>query len=110
MKEYRRDIRRFLARERETYPTAPAGYFDPFATQLLESFRERTISHRHEDILANFPEAAAVKGLDNSWNASAACIYGNWLRYMISRKAETVAFAPVAAFSGQSQRNSSRVS
>jgi homoserine O-succinyltransferase/O-acetyltransferase len=110
LKEYRRDIRRFLARERETYPTAPAGYFDTFATQLLDSFREHAISHRHEDIIEHFPEAAAVKGLDNSWNASATCIYSNWLHYVISRKAETVAFAPVAAFSGQSQRNSSRVS
>ncbi len=35
LKEYRRDIKRYLRRERETYPTMPAGYFHANANQLL---------------------------------------------------------------------------
>ena len=33
--EYRRDIRRFLDRERELYPSMPQGYFDEDALRLL---------------------------------------------------------------------------
>ena len=39
LKEYRRDIRRFLKRERETYPTMPEGYFDAEAARALADFR-----------------------------------------------------------------------
>jgi len=38
LKEYRRDIRRYLTRERETYPTEPRGYFDAEATRILNEF------------------------------------------------------------------------
>ncbi len=44
LKEYRRDIKRFLRRERETYPTMPHGYFDTTASKLLSDFREKVIS------------------------------------------------------------------
>jgi homoserine O-succinyltransferase/O-acetyltransferase len=96
LKEYRRDIKRFLRQERETYPTAPAGYFDAAATQLLNEFRAAAIADRREDIAASFPEAVVVGGLQNSWHASAACVYRNWLQYLESRKTETPAFAAMA--------------
>ena len=38
LKEYRRDIKRFLRRERETYPSMPKGYFDAAATRFLRRF------------------------------------------------------------------------
>ncbi|MGH9344101.1 MAG: homoserine O-acetyltransferase/O-succinyltransferase family protein, partial [Terriglobia bacterium] len=40
LKEYRRDVRRFLNHERETYPSMPEGYFDADAAKLLADFRE----------------------------------------------------------------------
>jgi len=110
LKEYRRDIKRFLARERETYPTMPAGYFGSTSTHLLSAFREKALSSRREEIMDFFPEAAVVNGLQNGWHASATCIYRNWLQYVISRKADTAAFAQVAAFSSQVQRNPYTVS
>jgi homoserine O-succinyltransferase/O-acetyltransferase len=45
-KEYRRDVKRFLRGERETYPSMPKGYFDPAAIGLLTCFREKALSHR----------------------------------------------------------------
>jgi homoserine O-succinyltransferase len=96
LKEYRRDIKRFLRQERETYPTAPAGYFDAAATQLLNDFRDTAIADRREDIAASFPEAAVVGGLQNSWHSSATCVYRNWLQYLESRRTETTAFAAMA--------------
>ena len=100
LKEYRRDIKRFLRQERETYPTMPAGYFDESATQVLNEFRETAIADRREDVAASFPETAVVKGLQNTWQPSAICIYRNWLQYLESRKAETPVFAAMTRAAG----------
>jgi len=109
MKEYRRDIRRFLNRERETYPSMPRGYFDEAATSLLANFRERALSDPREEVMAAFPEAAIVNTLQNGWQTSAICVYRNWLEYLKSRKAETSAFLAVAAFPDPIQRKRSAV-
>lgn len=100
LKEYRRDIKRFLRQERETYPTMPAGYFDESAAQLLNDFRETAIADRREDITASFPETAVMNGLRNTWQSSAICIYRNWLQYLESRKAETPVLAAMTRVAG----------
>jgi homoserine O-succinyltransferase len=98
LKEYRRDIKRFLREERETDPPMPAGYFDAAAIRLLNDFRETAIADRREDIATSFPEAAVVGSLQNSWHSSAICIYRNWLQYLESRKTETPTFAAMDRF------------
>jgi homoserine O-succinyltransferase len=110
LKEYRRDIKRFLRQERETYPTMPAGYFDESATQLLTDFRENALADRREDVAASFPDAAVVPGLQNTWRLSAGSVYCNWLRYIGSRKVDPLAIAPVTALYGQPQRKPSAAS
>ena len=95
LKEYRRDIKRFLRRERDTYPSMPRGYFDVTAAKLLSDFRENVLSHPQEELLAAFPEAAVVDTLRNMWQPSATSVYHNWLQYLASRRADTFAFAPL---------------
>jgi homoserine O-succinyltransferase/O-acetyltransferase len=104
MKEYRRDIRRFLRRERETYPSMPHGYFDATATKLLTEFREKALSRSSEEVVMLFPESAIAGTLLNTWRATATRIYHNWLQYVVSQKADASVFAAMAAFSGQVQR------
>lgn len=87
LKEYRRDVRRFLGRERETYPAMPQGYFDAHATRLLNTFRASAVLRPDEHLLSVFPEAAVGRTLQNTWNSSASCMYRNWLQYLASRKA-----------------------
>jgi len=96
LKEYRRDIRRFLRRERETYPSMPHGYFGAEATKLLSDFQEAALANPGEEIMAAFPETALVGTLQNTWRSSAACIYGNWLQYVRSRKAEISTFPVIS--------------
>ena len=55
-KEYRRDIKRFLRRERESYPTMPQGYFDAPAAKLLAEFQQAALANPREEQLAFFPE------------------------------------------------------
>jgi homoserine O-succinyltransferase/O-acetyltransferase len=93
LKEYRRDIRRFLKLERATYPSLPQGYFDAAGCELLSDFRKAAEPHPREEILADFPEAGLVDSLQNTWQTSAAHIYRNWLQYLLSKKATT---SPVA--------------
>jgi homoserine O-succinyltransferase len=91
LKEFRRDVRRFLRRERETYPSMPVDYFDGPATRLLVNFQTRVLDDPREELLADFPHAAVAVGLQNTWHDSAVRVYRNWLRYVILRKAETSA-------------------
>ena len=91
MKEYRRDIKRFLRGERETYPTMPYGYFDAAASEALETYREIALTDRREDVIESFPESVS-KTLQHSWHSSAVGVYRNWLRYMVGRKAERPTF------------------
>ena len=100
LKEYRRDIKRFLRRERDTYPTMPAGYFDESASHLLNDFRETAMSDRREDIAAAFPDTAVAEGLQSTWHSSASCVYRAWLQYLESRKMKTPAFAALARVAG----------
>ena len=90
-KEYRRDLRRFLTGERKTYPYVPQGYFDAAATQMLAEFREKALSHPRGELLTDFPEAAVTANLKKTWSSAAACVYRNWLHYMVWRKADASA-------------------
>jgi homoserine O-succinyltransferase len=107
LKEYRRDIKRFLRRERETYPSMPKGYFDRAAATLLTDFREVVLSDRREELMEGFPEASLVDGLQKTWESSAVSIYRNWLQYVVSKKADRSAFPAVAAVYHQTSRKRS---
>jgi homoserine O-succinyltransferase/O-acetyltransferase len=109
LKEYRRDIKRFLRLERETYPSMPKGYFDAAAARLLTDFRDAVLFDRREELMESFPEAAAVGGLRNTWHSSAMSIYRNWLRYVVTRKADVAAFPAIAAVYHQTSRKRSAV-
>lgn len=105
-KEYRRDIKRFLRGERETYPTMPHGYFDEPAAETLEAFQEQAIADRREEVMQSFPESLA-KALQNRWHASAVMIYGNWLQYLASEKARNAVFpALTTTYSGAREKRS----
>jgi homoserine O-succinyltransferase len=85
--EYRRDIGRFLRRERETYPPMPQGYFDAETADRLIAVREQALSDRREERLADFPTALLASRVANTWRATAAGIYRNWLLYVRAQKA-----------------------
>lgn len=96
LREYRRDVRRFLRQERETYPTMPHGYFDTAATKLLTEFQETALAHPREEQMVFFPEAVIAESLRNTWQSTATSVYRNWLQYVLARKNEKSAFAAMA--------------
>jgi len=88
LKEYRRDIKRYLRRERETYPLVPLRYFNEDGNKLLENFRRRAMADRREEIAESFPESDVAYTLQNRWLEPATRIYANWLHNLTSKKEE----------------------
>src|SRR5580658_3075836 len=93
LKEYRRDIKRFLRNERETYPSMPKGYFNSPTAKLMTKFRAAVMAHPREEHLLFFPEALVVESLQNAWRSSAIGVYRNWLQQLFSQKSVKSAFA-----------------
>ena len=71
LKEYRRDVRRFLRGERQTYPSMPLGYFDVPTIGVLSHFQNSAVANPSEDLMVQFPMAFAVQSLHNTWQQSA---------------------------------------
>jgi homoserine O-succinyltransferase len=104
-KEYRRDIRRFLRGERETYPLQPQGYFDRAASEVFAKFRETALVSKSEEIMASFPESVAVR-LRNGWRSSAISIYRQWLQYIGSERTVAGLFPAMFSRYGNAQGKS----
>jgi homoserine O-succinyltransferase len=92
---HRRDIKRYLRHERDTYPTAPIGYFGEEATNRLTDFQRDAMANRNEDAMQDFPEAFLTSSLQNGWRASAVKVYQNWLGIISEKKSEMFSYAPV---------------
>ena len=86
LREYRRDIDRFLAGERDDYPEMPSGYFDAATAQELTTFRERALRDRRSGLLVDFPMAMAEANLAHSWREHAVSIFANWLGHLAEQR------------------------
>jgi homoserine O-succinyltransferase/O-acetyltransferase len=86
LREYRRDISRFLAGVSVDYPEMPCGYFGDVATAAMMAFRAQALRRREKALIAEFPMALAQQNLLGSWQAAASRLYANWLSYLVERK------------------------
>jgi homoserine O-succinyltransferase len=84
--EYRRDVGRYLSRERDTYPSTPEGYCDQNIADVFTKLRDRALSDRRKELLEDFPTALVEKGITNTWHPVAARLYGNWMAYLYAQK------------------------
>jgi homoserine O-succinyltransferase/O-acetyltransferase len=91
MLEYRRDIGRFLRGERDSYPLMPRGYFAGDLAKALTELEQRALVDRREELLAQFPTAAAAGTVTNRWRSAATRLYRNWLRYIGAERARAPA-------------------
>lgn len=88
VREYRRDIGRFLKGQREHYPAMPQELFNDEAMAIANEFRARALVDRRNDLIGSFPMSVLEVGLKSTWRISAIAIYKNWIRYLRARKAE----------------------
>jgi homoserine O-succinyltransferase len=92
--EYRRDVGRYLRRERENYPSAPEGYFDRNTADCLAVIRERAFSHPCEELLADLSSVRPAAGIANAWHPVASGLYMNWLAYISEQKVRSLRERP----------------
>jgi homoserine O-succinyltransferase len=88
LREYRRDAGRYLRHETEKYPSIPYRYFDPDTENVLAALRERAMSSRSKEGLANVAAALEKVRVKKTWRETATHIYRNWLEYICERKDE----------------------
>jgi len=86
MREYRRDVGRYLRHEAETYPLLPRGYFDRSTERALSALREEAMSRRGEELFAGVGNALEAARIKNTWRRTAELIYRNWLQHISARK------------------------
>ena len=80
MKEYKREVGRFLNGHVSNYPPVPFGYFDSWSCTLLDEYR----AHIEYSVTTNtrppvFPEHLLIPRLQNTWHDSGEALVGNWL-------------------------------
>jgi len=96
LREYRRDISRFLNGEAATYPSMPRGYFDAGTERvLLELGKGDAGSHR--EALKFIDSMAPVIAREKSWGSAALMLYTNWFTEIQTKKRAVVQAANAAS-------------
>src|SRR5215470_2242087 len=93
--EYRRDVRRFLRSERETYPSLPRNYFDEDATRRLDAFGLRALADRLAAPIETFP-TLPEQALRAPWRPAAKRLMTNWLGQFTAPKPQPSKTATLA--------------
>ena len=80
LKEYKREVGRYICGELNNYPPLPENYLTLLSTAILEEYREWVIAARRSGTEPPvFPEDLLVPTLDNTWHDSAEAIISNWI-------------------------------
>lgn len=80
LKEYKREVLRYLNKEREDYPPLPDNTFSDPAVSRVETFRGRVLSRNGGvGLIEEFPEDALTKEMRHSWKDVSRQMFQNWL-------------------------------
>ena len=80
LKEYKREVGRYINGELNEYPPFPENYFSLQLKAILNEYRERVIKSTEMSLAApDFPEHLTVPVLDNTWHDSAEAVLNNWV-------------------------------
>ncbi len=80
LKEYKREVLRFDAGDREDYPPFPDNYFPLQCQAILEEHHDHVVKAlEHGWPIPELPEALCAKRLDNTWHDTGEAIINNWI-------------------------------
>jgi homoserine O-succinyltransferase len=80
LKEYKREVQRFAAAERNDYPPFPENYFKPRDQAILNEYCQRLDkAHAQTMVSPDFPEELVAGRIENTWHDAAEGIVGNWI-------------------------------
>ncbi len=80
LKEFKREVLRFIAGELDVFPPFPEHYFGAFEQAVLNEYRFYLAkAMKSGKTLPDFPEAKISAVLNNSWCDTADSVVGNWM-------------------------------
>lgn len=80
LKEYKREVLRFINQESNEYPPFPENYFNAEIQTLFNSYAQHVKSAlKNGQTISPFPEQEIEAYLDNTWRDSAKAVFNNWL-------------------------------
>lgn len=83
LKEYKREVGRFIRAEREDYPPYPEHYFGEDAVRILDAYKHRVIAAVEAGrSTPTFPEQQIMPILDNTWTDTGKAIFNAWLGFV----------------------------
>ncbi len=87
LREYRRDISRYLSGERTHYPHMPQYYFDAAVTQALRDFETQALARREPALSAQLPLLEQYCAPEALWRTDSVRLYANWLDLLEAEQA-----------------------
>jgi homoserine O-succinyltransferase/O-acetyltransferase len=94
LREYRRDVRRFLEGPGAAYPPTPVGYLDAEGVGLLELFKLAATSRGADaSLMESFPFQLCAEHICADWKGPMERLVGNWLNEVARRAANGMATA-----------------
>ncbi len=80
MKEYKRDVGKFIDGQFDSYPPIPQHYFDRHTKALFDEYKGRVaVAMENDRPIPAFPENLVTHRLPNTWHDSAEALVGNWI-------------------------------
>jgi homoserine O-succinyltransferase/O-acetyltransferase len=85
LKEYRRDVLRYLSGVSADYPDQPAAYFSVATSQKLEALRRRVLSETENHAQEALAEILSAEECARPWVDDTARLYRAWLQTIADR-------------------------
>jgi len=80
LKEYKREINRYISGAREDYPPMPENYFTVQISAILEEHKLHVLEAMADNRPApEMPEALIMEQIDNTWHDTAEAVLNNWI-------------------------------
>jgi homoserine O-succinyltransferase len=80
LKEYKREVNRFINGQRDSYPPHPENYFNEIAGNIANRYHEHVMeSKKSGGEIPEFPEKEITPHLDITWRDTGKSIFNNWL-------------------------------
>lgn len=80
VKEYKREVLRFVAGDLSAYPIFPQHYFDRYTQAFFDEYQDKVVDAlRQGEVIPEFPEKLIATRLHNTWHDTAAAILANWM-------------------------------
>jgi homoserine O-succinyltransferase len=101
LREYRRDVRRYLTGHQGSYPHMPKGYLDIEGVAALEQFQADVTAEVHDPALMDrFPFDFVAAHVDVDWQGVSRLFMKNWVRSVRERSHDLRAGEPALAADG----------